>query len=354
MVNLTDHKTTREMLKFLKARGAKGLLLTFAGVGVVAASHDLAVAEEALTPVAHIVADVFTKVAEPSPPGPYGQMTWLESPAFGKDGKLYFVDMFPASGEPKIARLDLDTKKVEGLYTDKDSAFSSVKFSPHDGNMYICDYITGAVYRFDLEERKLEKTFDGVVEGYRIKTDDIAFDQDGFMYLSDNNGTLDKPSGKLVRLDQEGRNPAILYEGLAGGNGIAFAPDYTNMWISESKRSVINGVWLSNNGKSVSVIRVGMHVESGTSYADSLSVDSAGNLYQSLGDAGRVMIYSKHGDLVGIVTLKDGLPKPQLLTTNVAIKPNSTDAYITVGGENGGYIYHFKALAPGGTQSNGG
>ncbi len=41
-------------------------------------------------------------------------------------------------------------------------------------------------------------------------------------------------------------------------------------------------------------------------------------------------------------------------TTNLAIKQGTTDGYITVGGEDGGYIYHFRALAKGIPESNGG
>ena len=250
--------------------------------------------------------------------------------------------------------MDLETKAIENLYGNADSVFSSVQFSPHNGEMFVCDYETGKVHRVDLAARKLVTTFDGVIDGYQMKTDDIAFDKNGFMYLSDENGTLNKPVSKIVRLDQDGGNPVVVYEGLAGANGIAFSTDYRGLWVSEYRRSVINYVTLNEASDSAADVQVGMYVGAGRGALDSITLDSEGNVYQSVFDGGRVMIYPNKSKLLGVFSLNDDFPKPQMLSTNVAIKRGSTDAYITVGGENGGYIYHFKALAPGGEQSNGG
>ena len=71
---------------------------------------------EGRAPVAQIDAEIVAKVAEPSPPGPLGSVTIVESPVFGPDGKLYYVNLFASPDQPKIARLDLETKSVaEGV-----------------------------------------------------------------------------------------------------------------------------------------------------------------------------------------------------------------------------------------------
>jgi lactonase len=323
-----------------------GMVLLVAVLSAVAAPGSFA-GSEGRPPVAQIDAEILAKVAELSPPGPYGRVTVLESPVFGPDGKLYFVNLYAAADQAKIARLDLKTQSVENLYSDNYSVFSSIRFSPHNGNIYVCDYQSGKVHRFDLKARKLETTFDGMIGNYRAKTDDVAFDKDGNMYLSDENGTLKSPVGRLIRLDPDGHNPTVVYEGFAGGNGIAFAPDFAGLWVSEFRRSVIDYINLSEDGKSVADMSVGVYVGGGQGELDSITVDSAGNIYEAVWGSGRVMIYSKSGDLAGIVRLKDNLPKPQLLVTHVAIRKGSLAAYITVGGENGGYIYRFNALASG-------
>ena len=40
--------------------------------------------------------------------------------------------------------------------------------------------------------------------------------------------------------------------------------------------------------------------------------------------------------------------------TNVAIEPGTTDAYMTVSGQDGGFVYEFEAFGEGIRQSNGG
>jgi len=87
---------------------------------------------------------------------------------------------------------------------------------------------------------------------------------------------------------------------------------------------------------------------------DSNAVDAAGNVYQCITGAGEILVWNSRGEQLATIRIPQSMPKPQLLSTNLAIKPGTTQGYITVGGENGGYIYHFKALAKGISQSNGG
>ncbi|UWU75830.1 SMP-30/gluconolactonase/LRE family protein [Bradyrhizobium huanghuaihaiense] len=301
-----------------------------------------------------VEATVFAKVAETAP-GRYGDVAVLESPAFGPDGKLYFTNVMASPDQAKIARIDLATKKVEELYKDNHSELSAIHFSPHNGNAYVVDFASGAVSRFDLKTKTLETTFNGMIGDYRAKSDDIAFDRNGYMYVTDENGTLDNPSGKLFRLDQEGRNPIVLFDKFAGANGIAFAPDYSLLWVSEGYRSTINVVYLSKDGTKSTVVDVGIHANIGSGWLDSMATDSAGNIYQSVWGAGRLMVYAPSGELIGIIQAKDDFPKgSQLFVTNLAIRSGSTEAYMVVGGKNGGYIYKFEAFAPGRLLSNGG
>jgi lactonase len=87
---------------------------------------------------------------------------------------------------------------------------------------------------------------------------------------------------------------------------------------------------------------------------DSNTVDADGNVYQCLAGDGKILIWNSVGDLLRTVRIPQNLPQSELLSTNLAIKPGTTTAYVTVGGGNGGYIYTFQALAKGIAQSNGG
>ncbi|MGW1027856.1 hypothetical protein ACWD4J_29925 [Streptomyces sp. NPDC002577] len=61
-----------------------------------------------------------------------------------------------------------------------------------------------------------------------------------------------------------------------------------------------------------------------------------------------------HADLSGNAGKTITAQSPQLLTTNLVIKPGTRDGYLVVGGDNGGFVYTFRALGLGVGQSNGG
>jgi lactonase len=65
-------------------------------------------------------------------------------------------------------------------------------------------------------------------------------------------------------------------------------------------------------------------------------------------------VWDQNGDLVETVKVPQNLDKPETYVTNLAIKPGTRDGYIVVGGQAGGFVYTFKALADGISQSNGG
>ncbi|MGH2938831.1 MAG: hypothetical protein ACRDPE_12015 [Solirubrobacterales bacterium] len=51
---------------------------------------------------------------------------------------------------------------------------------------------------------------------------------------------------------------------------------------------------------------------------------------------------------------KQNLGAPEMSVTNLAIKPGTNTVYVVVGGQAGGFVYTFPALAKGFAGSNGG
>ena len=81
--------------------------------------------------------------------------------------------------------------------------------------------------------------------------------------------------------------------------------------------------------------------------------DTAGNVYQGMHGRPEVRVYGPDGTHLTTVSIPaedDGLQS----ATNIAIRPGTTDAYATVSGPAGGFVYRFDALAEGVRQSNGG
>ncbi|WP_406139107.1 SMP-30/gluconolactonase/LRE family protein [Streptomyces sp. NBC_01089] len=286
------------------------------------------------------------RVAPLDPPSSWGHATVLEGPALGPDGRLYFVDFTAPAGHPKILRYDPRTKKVISLHTDATSRFSSLQFSPADGKIYVTDYDNGKIDRLDPDGTGFTTVFSGPVDGRVLVPDDIAFNKAGDMYITDYHGSLEKPDGRVVRLDARGAHPVVLQKGLSGPNGISFTPDFSALWVSEYNLGREDHFTLAPDGKSITGGGVGMSANVGGGGFDSNSVDSAGNVYQVVLGAGKILVWNPSGDLLATIVIPQQ-PQPEPLVSNLVIKPGSTHGYITVGGDNGGYLYTFHALAPG-------
>ena len=196
--------------------------------------------------------------------------------------------------------------------------------------------------------------FAGKVHGQKMLPDDISFDPAGHLFVSDTAGDPWNRIGRVVRFDADGSHPDVLMGGLAAANGIAFTPDYSRLWVSEYTNQQVDLLTLNPKHGAVTEASVGMNENEGVGFFDSNTVDAAGNVYQCVGGNGEIRVWNEHGDLLRTVRIRQNLPKPELSATNLAIKPGTKKAYVVVGGEAGGFVYTFPALAKGIAQSNGG
>lgn len=326
-----------------------GMALVTGDLGQAASAEGSGAAQDhAGTGSRTINATLFTKVSdrhEDSPLGPLYQSI-LEGPVFSPDGDLYLTDVAAPAGEPKVLKIDMDTREVTGVHTDETSIYSSAQFSPKDGQLYLTDF-GGRVERMNPDGSQVETVLEGQVEGQSMVADDIAFDPDGNMYLTDFVGTPWEPTGRIIRLNADGTAPTVIQSGLARPNGIAFTPDYSRLWVNEGTANRVSNFALSEDGTTVVDSFVGMRVDNGlhptragiARALDSIAVDADGNIYQAVHGAGEILVWSQTGKFVATVKLKDED------VTNLAIKPGTRDAYVTTAGEDGGYVYRFKALA---------
>ncbi|MET8824329.1 SMP-30/gluconolactonase/LRE family protein [Streptomyces sp. NPDC004610] len=280
-------------------------------------------------------------------------MTLLEGPVFDPAGRLLVVDVTAPAGAPKLLSVDVRRKTARGIFTDGQGHYSSAQFSPFDGRLYLTDIAQGIVISLEPDGSDPRTFFDGEVDGVRMVPDDIAFDRDGNLYISDLLGmTEGEDRGRVVRLDRSGENATVLADGLAATNGISFDADHRGLWISELTENRISYLLLDDAG-SVLSRHTAMQVDNGIAQTDSIAVDADGNLYQGLHGRPAMVVYDRYGELLATVEIPadtEGLTS----ATNVAIRPGTTTAYMTVSGSAGGYLYRFDALAEGTRQSNGG
>ncbi|MFD4715783.1 SMP-30/gluconolactonase/LRE family protein [Streptomyces sp. NPDC058430] len=282
-------------------------------------------------------------------------MTLLEGPVLIGDGSLYVVDVTAPPGEPKLISVDVATGKHEGVYTDKTGAYTSAQISPHDHRVYLTDFATGSIVSVAQDGSQPRTFFSGDVDGSRMTPDDIAFDDEGNVYVSDAHGTEpDEADGRIVRIDRDGTKTTVLADGLAQPNGVMFDPELRGLWISELSEDTISYLLLDADKTAVTSRHEAIHVDGGLAQTDSIAVDADGNLYQALHGRPAIAVYSKYGARLATVEVPAAKSEGLKSATNVAIAPGGTKAYMTVSGPAGGYVFGFTALAEGIRQSNGG
>ncbi|MFK0117948.1 SMP-30/gluconolactonase/LRE family protein [Streptomyces sp. NPDC090994] len=281
-------------------------------------------------------------------------MTLLEGPVFDEDGKLLVVDVTAPAGEPKVLRVDVRKKTSEPVYTDDHGAYTSAQFSPYDGRIYLTDFAHGDIVSLAPDGGDPRTFFSGEVDGARMNPDDLAFDQEGNLYVSDSRGMSEgEAKGRVVRIDRAGKDATVLADGLAAPNGISFDADHRGLWFSELTQNRISYLLLDGEG-AVASRHTAVRVDGGVAQTDSIAVDADGNLYQGLHGRPAMAVYSENGDRLATVEVPARAAEGLESATNVAIVPGGRKAYMTVSGPDGGYLYTFDALAEGVRQSNGG
>ncbi|MBW9110364.1 SMP-30/gluconolactonase/LRE family protein [Microbacterium ureisolvens] len=279
--------------------------------------------------------------------------TLLEGPTFSADGTLHVVDVMAPAGEPKVLRIDVEDKTVQPLYTDDVSAFTSAQVSPLDGRIYLTDFLGSRIVSITQDGEDTRTHFAGQVDGRPVLADDIAFDPEGNMFVTDTTG-MDGPGwvtpGRVIRIGVDGA-VSVLAEDLPSPNGIVFDENDVGLWVAQYNANRIDYYQLDASRTSVLSAFPAIHVDAGASRIDSTAVDAAGNVYQAFHMKPEIAVYSRTGALVETIRI----PGEGLHTaTNVAILPGTTRGFITVSGAAGGFDYTFEAAARGIRQSNGG
>jgi lactonase len=266
----------------------------------------------------------------------------FEGGAFGPEGNFVFANVLAKAGEPKLISLDPGTKKWKSIHTDKTGTYTSTQFDDK-GNLWVTDF-AGKIDEMSPDGSNFKTTYSGK---FAEASDDITFDQQGNMFVTDTDGTPFQPTGEIALFDPQGQNPKTFLGNLAAPNGISFTPDYSRLWVSEYQGQRELLLTPSKDHQSLAEAQVGMHGSPGIGHFDSNMVDSAGNIYQCVNEDGEILVWNEHGELQETVKIKQNLGAPEMSATNLAIKPGSNTVYVVVGGKAGGFVYTFPALAKG-------
>ncbi|MEU6942938.1 SMP-30/gluconolactonase/LRE family protein, partial [Streptomyces rubiginosohelvolus] len=161
-------------------------------------------------------------------------MTLLEGPVLDENGRLYVVDVTAPEGMPKVMRVDVRNKTFRAVSTEGRAAYTSAQFSPYDGRLYLTDFAHGEIVSMAADGSDRRTFFSGGIDGAPMNPDDLAFDRDGHLYISDSRGLSEGTAqGRVVRISRDGEDVDVLARDLAAPNGISFDEEYRGLWFSE-------------------------------------------------------------------------------------------------------------------------
>jgi lactonase len=287
------------------------------------------------------VADLPTIEAEPWFQVSSDPRLFLEGPSFDRKGNLFIVS--PSSG--LVLRVT-PQKQLSTIFEDKTVAVNGSAFHK-DGRLFaVC--MTGQLLTIHTESKEVVKAYPKY-QGKNLAMNDLVFDMQGNIYVTDFTGSVPDPTGGVFRISADGARvePVLLH--LAMPNGVSLSPEGNALWIGESARNAVLHISLLKDGITISPV-VGVtypYYSTGISGPDSNRVDKAGNLYQAIMGQGRIIVLNSLGIPVANVLAPGRDEGRNLRTSNLAIQPGSDDGYLVTSGTDGAWICKFKALAEG-------
>ncbi|WIB71195.1 SMP-30/gluconolactonase/LRE family protein [Curtobacterium sp. MCBD17_026] len=360
MRKLHTSASTRRERAAQSGRVRIGAVLTMSAAAAVVLSGCAAPADDAAPAAARTDDQTARRVVQvapaPEPGSGYGPL--LEGPTFAADGRLIAVDVTAGTTRPKVVRIDLNRRKVTAFGDGAGlTAPTSAQFNPRDGRLTVTDFATGKVVSLDGRGGGLRVEFEGPVDGRRMQPDDLTFDPDGNMFVSDaagNAASTEDPVGRVVRIDAATHHATVVVDALASANGIAFDEDHRGLWVSEYNRNQIDYVALDSEREEATAVHPAIRPDAGASRVDSIAVDAAGNVYQGYEGKPVIDVFSRDGASIARVSVPRSDGGKVTSATNLAIRPGTTQAYMTVSGPGGSFVYGFRAYGKGTPQSNGG
>ena len=265
----------------------------------------------------------------------------IEGPAFDRKGNFYVT--CPGAGE--IYRITPDGKQ-EVIFKQPGFMFNGAAFHK-DGRLFV-GCLSGELLILDPESGEFTAPKPSF-EGMPLSINDLVFDDQGRLFVTDYKGVYGLPIGGVYCLNDQGEILCKLAGGLVSPNGVSLSPDKRTLWVSETKNNTVLTIGLGPDGMSLDFINgVGCAYRStGSAGPDSNKVDAMGNLYQCIMMQGRIVVLNRTGVPVANVLMKGREQGQGLMSANLAFKPGTKEGYVTAGGFTGPWIYKFEGLAEG-------
>lgn len=267
---------------------------------------------------------------------------FLEGPAFDRQENLFITA--PFSG---IVFKVTPLKQLSTIFSDINVRVCGSAFHK-DGRLFVA-CLSGELLVMNPDGTEVTRLYPKY-EGGNLVINDLVFDSQGRIYVTNFTGNVVEPTGGVFRLSSDATVVQPIIQHLPLPNGISLSPQGNVLWVGETTSNRIIRISLLEDGVTLSPI-------DGINYAyystgspggpDSNKVDAEGNLYQCIAFQGRVLVLNERGIPIANVVVPGRDEGKHLSTTNMAFKPGTSEGYITTSGDGGAWIFKFQGLAEG-------
>lgn len=242
---------------------------------------------------------------------------FLEGAAIDRRGTLWVVDWM--SGAVLAVRDGKCEKRLETHGAPNGARLHK------DGRLFVADNKRG-ILAIDLETMAISPIVDSY-NGERIKAaNDLAFDADGGLYITDPNGSdATSRRGRLFYLPPGGKSLRLVADGLSFPNGVALSADGKYVFVGQFTDKSVLMIPAVTNTDPLKASFVHLRTVGGFG-PDGMALDADGRLYWALFGSGSVGMADPSGRL---------LPALEL--------PADAGRYVTNVALSGGWIYVIEA-----------
>ena len=247
--------------------------------------------------------------------------TFLEGPAFDRQGNLWVVDI------PWGRLLKITPTGEVTVGAEYDGEPNGLKFHK-DGRGFICDHRHGIMV-FDPATGTVEPYLErSSLERFKA-TNDLVFAANGDIYFTDQGQTsLADPSGRLYRLRAANGRLECLLSNIPSPNGLVLNKAENVLFLAVTRANAIWKITLLGNGD---IAKVGTWIQmSGGNGPDGLAIDEDDNLAVCHVGFGAVWLFSAKGEPMLRIDAPDKNGVAGVMTTNCAYGgPDRKSLYIT-------------------------
>jgi gluconolactonase len=164
-----------------------------------------------------------------------------------------------------------------------------------DGNLYACDYGIGAILK--ITDKGMTEIISPGYDGKKYnRPNDLAFSLNGFLFFTDPKSYgIDKPDGRLFKLNINSGEAELIKDSLCFPNGIAFSIDGKYLFVCESAKNRILKFDVADDGK-ISNQTVFIDLPGGD--PDGIAFDKEGRLYCAHFGSGTIYLIGKDGKIL--------------------------------------------------------